>query len=78
MFVFNLGSAMYWWVSYGDELLLAYGTCNRSGRKTEIDALKCAEEAISRGGRAIGIKCPNGEVWDEEMIKSKLSAFPNI
>jgi hypothetical protein len=65
-------SFTYWWVSHGDEQLLAHGTCNRSRWDTEREALRCALDAISRGSRVIGISCPSGDVWDEQTIKTKL------
>jgi hypothetical protein len=63
---------MYWWVSHGDQRLLDHGTCNQSGWMTEREALKCANDAILRGWRAIGITGPSGETWDEKTIIDKL------
>jgi len=64
---------MYWWVSHGDQGLLDHGTCNQSGWMSELEALKCANDAILRGWRVIGIRSPAGEIWDEQAIKDKLN-----
>jgi len=64
---------MYWWVSHGDKQLLDHGTPHQSGWMTVDEALKCAKDAIARGERAVEIRGPGGEVWDEETVKNKIS-----
>jgi len=59
--------------SHGDQELLDQGTCNQSGWLSERDALICANDAILRGWRAIGIRSPAGEIWDEQTIIDKLN-----